>query len=115
MAKVIDPTKIAGQSVSDAGAAGLIYRTLIAADAGNRLSANLVTVSPRGVTRKHSHAWEQVNYIVSGRGTLVDGQGHRHPLQAGMVIHFPADEWHCFENDSDEDLLILGILGPDAV
>jgi quercetin dioxygenase-like cupin family protein len=114
LAKVIDPMKLVGEQVSDAQAAGLLYRTLVPAGSGTRLSANLVTVAPGGVTRKHAHGWEQVNYIVSGRGILVDGHGARHHLTAGMVIHFPGDELHWFENNTEDELVILGVLGPDA-
>ncbi|HSL93754.1 MAG TPA: cupin domain-containing protein [Bacillota bacterium] len=114
MAKVIDPMQLTGTLVSDAQAAGLLYRTLVAAGPGTRLSANLVTVAPGGVTRKHAHGWEQVNYIVSGKGTLVDGAGMRHTLVTGMVVHFLSDELHWFENDNSDDLVILGVLGPDA-
>ncbi len=51
---------------------------------------------------------------MSGTGTLVDAAGCRHTLVGGMVIHFSGDELHWFENDSAEDLVILGVLGPDA-
>lgn len=114
VARIIDPMQLTGTLVSDTQAAGLLYRTLIAVGSGTRLTANLVTVAPGGVTRKHAHDWEQVNYIVSGKGTLVDGTGMRHNLTEAMVIHFPGGELHWFENDSDDELVILGVLGPDA-
>lgn len=114
MAKTVDQEAVQAQLVSGDGATGLLYKTLIAPGEGRLLSANLVTVAPQGVTRKHQHEWEQVNYILSGRGTLLTGDGEERQVSAGMLIHIPADELHWFENNSEESLVLLGVLGPHA-
>lgn len=114
MATIVDQAGITPQAVSGDGAAGLLYKTLLAPQEGRLLSANHVRVSPQGVTRKHQHEWEQLNYILSGEGVLLTGNGDIRPVVAGTTIHIPSGELHWFENNSDADLLILGVLGPNA-
>ena len=58
MAIIIDQEAVTPQAVFGDGAAGLLYKTLLAPQAGRLLSANHVRVSPQGVTRKHQHDWE---------------------------------------------------------
>ena len=114
MATVINHGTLTAHAVSGDGAVGLLYKTLLAPDEGRALSANLVTVAPGGITRKHHHEWEQVNYILEGKGDLLTGEGEIRPLVAGVIIHISSGELHWYENNSDSDLVILGVLGPNA-
>ncbi|MEW6523317.1 MAG: cupin domain-containing protein [Bacillota bacterium] len=111
---IVDPAKVQSQQVLGDGAVGLVYRTILGPAPGRRLTSNLVEVSPGGITRKHRHQWEQVNYILSGDGVLVTGEGSRSRVAGGMIAHIPGGEMHWFENTGQVPLVILGVLGPDA-
>ncbi len=112
MAIIVDPSKIAGYAVTDAGASGLTYRTLFGPEAGRLLHSNLVTVEVGGRTRSHRHEWEQFNYIMAGAGQVVTDGGETKPIKAGEAILFKGNETHYFENTGKEPMLILGVLGP---
>lgn len=114
MAIIVDQKVVKEQVVAGDGAMGLLYKTMLAPSEGRLLSANLVTVAPQGVTRKHQHEWEQVNYILAGEGLLLTGDGDIRTVAAGMIIHIPSGELHWFENNRGADLVILGVLGPNA-
>lgn len=114
MANIVNSLNIKGELVRDSGAEGLEYKTLFAQEDGRRLRANLVTVYPGGVTRNHQHDWEQINYILEGKGLLIVDDNIKEPLEieAGMAIHVPGGETHYYKNSGSEPLLMLGVLGP---
>jgi len=114
LAIIVDQRAVEGKEVTGDGAAGLLYKTLFAPGEGRLLSANLVSVAPQGVTRKHRHEWEQVNYILAGTGVLLTGDNERRVISAGTAVHIAANELHWFENDGKVELVILGVLGPNA-
>jgi len=114
MATIVNSFNIKGEPVKDSGAVGLEYKTLFAQEKGRRLQVNLVTVHPGGITRNHKHDWEQVNYILEGKGLLIVDDNLQEPLviEAGMGVHVPGGETHYYKNTSSEPLVMLGVLGP---
>ncbi|NLW24849.1 MAG: cupin domain-containing protein [Clostridia bacterium] len=114
MATIVDKNNVKKELVSDSGAEGLEYQTLIPQDQGRLLRTNFVTVHPGGMTRNHKHDWEQVNYILAGKGVLIVDENENEPMeiQAGMAIHIPGGEAHYYKNISSEPLVMLGVLGP---
>ncbi|NLT95500.1 MAG: cupin domain-containing protein [Clostridia bacterium] len=114
MAAIVNSLNIEREQVKDSGAVGLEYKTLFAQEKGRRLAANLVTVQPGGITRNHKHDWEQVNYIMEGRGLLIVDDNLEEPLEieAGMAVHVPGGEAHYYKNTGSEPLVMLGVLGP---
>ena len=91
MAIIIDQESVKAHAVSGDGALGLLYKTLLAPLEGRLLSANHVTVSPQGVTRKHEHEWEQVNYILLGEGVLLTANGEIRPAWQECVYISPPE------------------------
>lgn len=114
MLTIVDQGSVVAVRANEDGAKGLKHRTMLAAAPERRLSCNLVAVEPGGVTKQHRHVWEQVNYIVSGKGTLLADNGFTAHIYCGMIIHVPTNELHWFKNTGEDDLVILGVLGPDA-
>ncbi len=114
MVEVVDAGAVSAVTVAADGARGLAYRTLLGPAPGRRLTANLVEVAPAGVTRRHRHDWEQVNYILAGEGRLWLGDDVVHRVAAGTAVRIPGGRLHWFECDGPGPLVILGVLGPDA-
>ena len=57
-------------------------------------------------TSSHSHAHEQLHYIVSGKGLLRTGEATE-LLEPGMLVLIQASDVHGFENPFDEDFEFL--------
>lgn len=112
MATIIDETQVESRMVTEDGAVGLRYKTLFGPVPGRRLNSNLVVVEPGGITRAHKHEWEQVNYILAGKGVLKTGDGSVRPVAAGTAVHITGGEMHWFENRESEPMKIFGVLGP---
>ncbi len=97
--------------VDSEGAAGLTYRGPVDAES---FRLNYVEVAPGGSSRSHLHRWEQVNYVMAGSGHVrVDGENWS--IQAGDWIRLEPGEDHCYVNTSRETLVLLGVLGPEAI
>lgn len=107
---VFEPAGMEADRVNDEGARGLLYRGPFTA---RPFSINHVMIEPGGNSRRHSHPWEQANYVLRGSGELETPAGRRR-IKAGQLIFFSAGEEHCFENIGDEPLILLGILGPES-
>ncbi|MBN1554839.1 MAG: cupin domain-containing protein, partial [Phycisphaerae bacterium] len=66
------------------------------------------TIQPEGHTPYHTHESEHLNYIISGRGVLVDENGTEHPVAAGDFAVVLPNEKHQYRNTSaDEPFVIL--------
>jgi len=71
----------------------------------------------------HHHV-EEVVYILEsvdsyvrhgGFGEVPNELGERVPLEAGMTLHFPAQEWHVFEYDEGGHLDIIFMYSDPSV
>jgi mannose-6-phosphate isomerase-like protein (cupin superfamily) len=79
-------------------------------DAEN-LAITLVEMEPGGVQHTHSHAPEQMYYILEGSGVMtVDGE--RRQVQAGDCIYFPSFAKHGLENTGGTALRYLSAASP---
>ena len=57
----------------------------------------VVEVDESGYTPKHSHPWPHINYIFSGKGSLmIDGK--ENPVEAGSYAFVPGNHLHQFKN-----------------
>ena len=77
------------------------------ADGAPNFSFRVFTIDPGGETPFHSHASEHVNYIIQGRGALVDKDGREHPVQSGDFCLVLPDEKHRYENRSAEEAFVM--------
>ncbi len=66
---------------------------------------------PPGRAPDHFHRYDEVIYILEGRGVLhIDGKAS--PLRAGSCVHLPARTIHSLENAGDTELRLLGVFRP---
>jgi len=67
------------------------------------------TIEKEGHTPKHSHDWEHINYVISGRGNL-EIEGKKHELKAGSFAVVPPNVEHQYSNAGDEDFVMICIV-----
>lgn len=77
------------------------------ADGVPQMSVRVFTMEPGGHTPCHAHAWEHTNYIISGVGELVDGDGKAHPLKAGDFALVLPNEKHQYRNASPMEPFVM--------
>lgn len=82
------------------------------ADGAPNFSMRVFTVDPGGYTPYHQHAWEHENYVLRGKGVLVDAAGLEHPLEAGDFALVLPGEMHQFRNNSATEQLQFICLVP---
>lgn len=66
---------------------------------------------PPGRAPDHFHHYDEVLYILEGRGILHIG-GEEAPLGPGACVHLPARLVHSIENAGDSELRLLGVFRP---
>ena len=76
-------------------------------DGAPNFSFRVFTLEPGGHSPHHSHEVEHVNYVISGRGALVDGDGNLNPLGAGDFAFVAPHDVHQFRNTGDEPFVFI--------
>jgi len=66
-------------------------------------------IGPGGHTPKHSHDWEHVNYIISGKGRLTI-DGNINEVVEKDFAFVPPNSLHQFENPYDKDFEFICIV-----
>ena len=99
------------RAMSGDGAQGLSLARLYQNPA--HFTFQLAQIEPGGISKRHQHAWEQVNWVVAGRGR-VEADGARIAINAGDCVVTPGEVAHAIVNDGDEPLLLVAVLGPGA-
>lgn len=94
------------------GAAGLSLARLYQ-NPERALTFQIARIEPGGTSRRHAHAWEQVNLVLSGNGS-VDAAGRQVEIAPGDCIVFAPDVSHAITNTGKDPLLLVGVLGPGA-
>ncbi len=96
-----------------------LWRLLGAKECGaKRVACELTEFDPGAVHIVHRHPnAEQIHFLVSGSGVRLGPDGERVRQQEGEVALIPAGEWHGFENDTDEPIIVFsafgGVAGPE--
>jgi len=103
--KDIEKKKISGEGIKN-----VTKQVPIGAKEGWRENVlRVFTIGPGGHTPNHSHDWEHVNYVISGRGTLeIDGK--KHELPAGSFAFVPPNQKHQYSNTGKEDFVMVCIV-----
>jgi oxalate decarboxylase/phosphoglucose isomerase-like protein (cupin superfamily) len=79
------------------------------------ITAGVVTLEPGKGHQRHNHPGvEEVLYVLEGEGMqMVDlGGEERRTVQAGMMIHIPADIYHETINTGDQPMKLLAVYSP---
>ncbi len=105
--KIIRLDQVPSAPVEMEGARGASKQVVIgAADGSPTMSLRVFTVEPGGHTPHHAHAFEHINYIVSGRGELMSEDEPR-PIAQGDYVLVTPGERHQYRNTGDEPLVFV--------
>lgn len=77
------------------------------ADGAPNFSFRVFTLAPGGHTPCHDHDLEHLNYVLSGEGCLVDGEGTERPLTQGDFAMVVPGETHQFRNTGAAPFVFL--------
>lgn len=77
------------------------------ADGAPTFSFRVFTVAPGGHSPHHRHDVEHVNYVISGQGALVDGDGRLNPLGPGDFAFVAPGDTHQFRNTGAEPFVFI--------
>lgn len=73
------------------------------ADGTPLMSMRVFTIEPNGYTPYHSHNYEQLNYIIEGKGILINNKGEEIPLSKGDFVLVLPNEIHQYKNNSSNE------------
>ena len=94
--------------VDMAGVKGIAKQLVLgSADGVPNFSFRVFTLDPDGHSPRHEHDLEHLNYVLSGEGCLVDGNGNRLPLVQGDFALVTPGETHQFRNTGEEPFVFL--------
>ncbi len=94
-----------------AATAGREFTLLAQPENGCESVTQFVGYIPPGRAPDHYHHYDEVIYILAGRGAFhVDGESA--PLRAGSCIHLPTRLVHCLENLGPDEMRVLGVFRP---
>jgi quercetin dioxygenase-like cupin family protein len=97
------------------GAEGCKVRWLVGAkDGAENFSMRQFEVGVDGFTPKHSHPYEHEVFVLSGEGTVLEGE-MVHKIKSGDVIFVRPDEVHQFKNTGDKPLQFLCLIPNSAL
>jgi quercetin dioxygenase-like cupin family protein len=106
--KITDLGKIEKIRMTMEGAKDTYKQVPIAKSDGTpNVSLRVFTINPGGHTPYHSHAFEHLNYVISGNGSLVTDTGEERTVKEGDFALVLADEKHQYKNKSAEKPLVI--------
>jgi quercetin dioxygenase-like cupin family protein len=77
------------------------------ADGTPSFSFRVFTLEPGGHTPFHSHDFEHLNYIIEGRGVLVNADGEKNPVKSGEFALVLPGEKHQYRNTSEDHPFVM--------
>lgn len=89
------------------------FRYLINQDAGCQDATQFLGIVEPCRAPDHSHAYDEVGYIVEGEGFAHVGS-ESIPLRPGSCFHLPPELVHCIENTGPGVMRILGVFHPSG-
>jgi quercetin dioxygenase-like cupin family protein len=94
--------------VDMAGVQGITKQLVLgSADGVPHFSFRVFTLAPGGHSPHHSHDVEHLNFVLSGRGALLDGDGTENPLVAGDFAFVAPGDVHQFRNTGNEPFVFI--------
>jgi len=97
-----------GKSVPELEGARGIYKQipLSRKDGVPTFSFRVFTIEPGGNTPLHRHAFEHMNYVISGEGILVADDGEREIGEGDFALVLPGEK-HQYKNSSENQNLVI--------
>ena len=90
---------------------GRQFRLLARPDLGCASVTQFVGYIPVGRAPEHFHKYDEVVYVLEGKGSLHIG-GESAPLRSGSCVHLPATLVHSLENAGPGVMQVLGVFRP---
>lgn len=87
------------------------YRVLVDDEVGSLQATQFVGSIPPGRAPGHFHHYEEVLFILRGRGRMWAGETNT-PIAPGSCIYLPKGQLHCVENTGTDELRLLGVFYP---
>jgi mannose-6-phosphate isomerase-like protein (cupin superfamily) len=87
------------------------FRYLVDSEVGCEDVTQFIGVIPPGRAPDHSHVYDEVLYVIEGRG-LVHMGGESHAIGPGSCLHLPPLFEHALENTTDAPMRVLGVFHP---
>lgn len=105
--KITNLEQTTRSAVDMEGASGVSRQLPIGkADGAPNFSIRVFTVEPGGHTPHHQHESEHLNYVLSGRGEVMEGETPR-PVAAGDFVLVTPFEKHQYRNTGDVPLVFM--------
>lgn len=76
-------------------------------DGSPNFSFRVFTIKEHGHTPYHQHPFEHLNYIIEGKGAIVNESGEQHQIRQGDFALIQPDEKHQFRNTSETNPLVI--------
>jgi len=89
------------------------FRRLVCEETGCLGVTQFVGVIPPGRAPVHHHLYDEVVYVLDGKGVYHIGDDAV-PLAPGTCIHLPPRVSHCLENTGAGELRVLGVFYPSG-
>lgn len=89
------------------------FRYLVNEEAGCRDVTQFVGIVEPCRAPDHSHTYDEVGYVIEGRGVAHIGDEHV-PLGPGSCFHLAPEQVHCIENNGSTVMRILGVFHPSG-
>ncbi len=77
------------------------------ADGTPSFSLRVFTIEPGGHTPFHAHPFEHLNYVIEGKGVVVNKAGEERKIGRGDFILVLPDEHHQYRNTAREAPLVI--------
>ncbi len=87
------------------------YRVLVDDAIGSTQVTQFVGSIPPGRAPDHFHHYEEVLFILKGKGRMWAGETNT-PIATGSCIYLPKGQVHCVENTGTGELRLLGVFYP---
>jgi mannose-6-phosphate isomerase-like protein (cupin superfamily) len=87
------------------------YRVLVDDEIGSVQVTQFVGSIPPGRAPDHFHQYEEVLFILRGRGRMWAGESSTQ-IGPGSCVYLPRKQVHCVENTGDGELRLLGVFYP---
>ena len=109
--KIKQNSKIKQVEVAEQGAKSTRKKILIGSNDGSKnIIMRYFIIAPGGHSPKHSHNWEHLVKIESGKGIVVGKDDNEVEVLEGYSIFVEANEMHQFENPFEENFEFICII-----
>ena len=87
------------------------YRVLVDGEVGSTQVTQFVGSIPPGRAPDHFHNYEEVLFILRGKGRMWAGKTNTE-IGPGSCVYLPKGQLHCVENTGEGELRLLGVFYP---